>query len=160
MRCPYCGGVNSDRTAFCVHCGRDMTLQASNQSASRSQPPYQQPRQASQPPQPQVRPAGPQPPYQQSRQAPPAPGRRPPASPPPVARQPVPAAPPEPPPPEAPAPFPPRNVADLQVLEQSALPFNVVDSTVSDGRKKIVRITYKKGVPWQQVATLLKAFKE
>jgi hypothetical protein len=46
------------------------------------------------------------------------------------------------------------------VLEQSALPFNVVDSTVSDGRKKIVRITYKKGVPWQQVATLLKAFKE
>jgi hypothetical protein len=46
------------------------------------------------------------------------------------------------------------------VLEQGALPFNVVDSTVSDGRKKIVRITYKKGVSWQQVATLLKAFKE
>jgi hypothetical protein len=31
---------------------------------------------------------------------------------------------------------------------------------VSDGRKKIVRIAYAKGVPWQQVATLLKAFKE
>lgn len=36
----------------------------------------------------------------------------------------------------------------------------MVDSTVSDGRKKIVRITYKKAVPWQQTATLLKAFKE
>jgi hypothetical protein len=48
----------------------------------------------------------------------------------------------------------------LQALEQGALPYSVVDSTIGDGRKKIVRIVYAKGVPWQQVATLLKAFKE
>jgi len=35
-----------------------------------------------------------------------------------------------------------------------------VDSTVGNGRKKIVRISFAKGVAWQQVATLLKAFKE
>src|SRR5437016_5393980 len=136
MRCPYCGGINSDRTPYCIHCGRDLIQQASNQPASRSQPPYQQPR-----------------------QAPPTPGRRPPA-PPTAARQPVPPTPPAPPPPEPPAPFPPRNVAELQALEQGALPYSVVDSTIGDGRKKIVRIVYAKGVPWQQVATLLKAFKE
>ncbi len=152
MRCPYCGGINSDRTPYCIHCGRDLMQQASNQPASRSQPPYQQPRQVPQPPQPQARPAAaPQSPYQQPRQAPPTPGRRPPAAPP---------TPPAPPPPEPPAPFPPRNVAELQALEQGALPYSVVDSTIGDGRKKIVRIVYAKGVPWQQVATLLKAFKE
>ena len=160
MRCPYCGGINSDRTPYCIHCGRDLMQQASNQPASRSQPPYQQPRQVPQPSQPQARPAAPQSPYQQPRQAPPTPGRHPPAAPPTAARQPVPSAPPAPLPPEPPAPFPPRNVAELQALEQGALPYSVVDSTIGDGRKKIVRIVYAKGVPWQQVATLLKAFKE
>src|SRR5258708_3877068 len=152
MRCPYCGGINSDRTPYCIHCGRDLMQQASNQPASRSQPPYQQPRKVPQPPQPQARPAAaPQLPYQQPRQTPPTPGRRPPPAPP---------TPPAPPPPEPPAPFPPRNVAELQALEQGALPYSVVDSTIGDGRKKTVRIVYAKGVPWQQVATLLKAFKE
>ncbi len=77
------------------------------------------------------------------------------------ARQPeVPVAPPPPPAPEAPAPFPPRTMEQLQALEQGALTYTFVDSTIGDGRKKIVRIAYAKGVPWQQVATLLKAFKE
>lgn len=160
MRCPYCGGINSDRADHCIHCGRNLTSQGSDQPASRSQPPYQQPRQAS--PQVQGRPANvPQPPYQQPRQAPqPAQGSRQPSPSrqnAPATRQPVPSA---PPPPEPPAPFPPRNVADLQALEQGALSYNVVDSTVGNGRKKIVRISFAKGVAWQQVATLLKAFKE
>jgi hypothetical protein len=153
MRCPYCGGVNSDRADYCIHCGRNLTSQASNQ------PPYQQPRQV------QGRPANvPQPPYQQPRQAPQPVqgGRQPSPSRPgaPVTRQPVPPTPVAPPSPEPPAPFPPRNVADLQALEQGALPYNVVDSTIGNGRKKIVRISFAKGVAWQQVATLLKAFKE
>jgi len=36
----------------------------------------------------------------------------------------------------------------------------VVSNDVADGRKKIVRIAYAKGIGWQQVATLYKAFKE
>ena len=68
--------------------------------------------------------------------------------------------PPEPPPPEPPSQFPPRTVEQLQALEQGALAYTVVQRAVGDGRKKIVRIVYPKGVAWQQVATLLKAFKE
>ena len=48
----------------------------------------------------------------------------------------------------------------LEALEQGALDYNVVSDTASDGRKKIVRITYAWCTPWQQVATLLKACKE
>jgi len=48
----------------------------------------------------------------------------------------------------------------LRALEQGALTYTVVESTVGDGRKKIVRIAYARCVAWQQVATLLKAFKE
>jgi len=51
-------------------------------------------------------------------------------------------------------------VAQLQALEQGALAYTIVESTTEVGRKKIVRIAYPKGVPWQQVATLLKALKE
>ena len=69
-------------------------------------------------------------------------------------------APPAPAAPEAPAPFPPRTVADLEGLEQEALPYRIVSSDVADGRKKIVRIAYAKGVAWQQAATLYKVFKE
>jgi hypothetical protein len=68
--------------------------------------------------------------------------------------------PPEPPPPEPPAQFPPRTVEQLQAFEQGALAYTVVNSTMGDGRKKIVRIVYPKGVSWQQVATLVRAFKE
>jgi coenzyme F420-reducing hydrogenase delta subunit len=51
-------------------------------------------------------------------------------------------------------------VAQLQALEQGAFSYNVVDTTMTSGRKKLVRIVYPRCVAWQQVATLLKAFKE
>ena len=73
---------------------------------------------------------------------------------------PVPAAPPPPPAPEAPAPFPPHTVAQLQSLEQGALAYTVTDTKTNGQRKKIVRVLYPRCVAWQQVATLLKAFKE
>jgi len=141
MRCPYCGTMNPDRATFCARCGRDLKAQPPNQPAS-----YQQPRQA----------LPPQSPYQQPQQAPATQRPRTPVASP----RNAPVVPPEPPPPEPPASFPPRTVAQLQALEQGALAYNVVDSTTDIGRKKIVRIVYPKGVPWQQVATLLKAFKE
>src|SRR5258706_451018 len=100
MCCLYCGGINSDRILYCIHCEQNLMQQTSNQPASRSQPPYQQPR-----------------------QAPPTPKRHPPTAPPTAARQPVPPTPPTPPPPEPPTPFPPRNVTELQTLEQNTLPY-------------------------------------
>jgi hypothetical protein len=63
-------------------------------------------------------------------------------------------------PPEPPSEFPPHTVEQLRALEEGALTFSIVHSAVGDGRKKIVRIVYPKGVAWQQVATLHKAFKE
>jgi hypothetical protein len=157
MRCPYCGGINSDRAAYCVHCGRDLKSQPPYQPA----PGYQQPSpQQRQGPQPQGRQAMPQAPQQQPQQAPVAQRRRTPGMPPQSTYPETPVVPPEPSPPEPPAPFPPRNLAQLQVLEQGALAYAVVDSTIGDGRKKIVRIVYPKCVSWQQVATLLKALKE
>ena len=62
--------------------------------------------------------------------------------------------------PDPPGPFPPRTLAELQALEQGALAYTVLGSEIEVGRKKIVRIVYAKGAPWQQVATLLKALKE
>jgi hypothetical protein len=134
MRCPYCGGSNSDRARFCASCGRDMTIPASRPPAQRApeqQPPYQQP------------------PYQQPRQGQPATSVRP-SQPPPV----------EPPAPEAPAPFPPRTLNQLQTLEQGAFAYTVAASTTNGKRKKIVRIVYPRCVAWQQVATLYKVWKE
>ncbi len=142
--------------AYCMHCGRDL----------KPQPPYhptpdQQQRQGYPT---QGRPAAmPQTPQQQSQQAPATQRRRAPAMSPenrPTLTQPEAPVGAAAPPPEPPAPFPPRTVAQLQALEQGALAYNVVESTDNVGRKKIVRIVYLKGVPWQQVATLLKAFKE
>jgi hypothetical protein len=159
MRCPYCGGINSDRAAYCVHCGRDLKLQP----PPNQQSPYQQ-RQGAPPPL-QGRPTNiPRTSQQQPQQAPATQRRHAPATPPQSTQatgQPeLPVVPPEPPPPEPPVQFPPRTVEQLQALEQGALAYTVVNSTVGDGRKKIVRIVYPKGVAWQQVATLLKAFKE
>lgn len=149
MRCPYCGGFNPDTATFCRHCGRDLkpaTTPSSYQPPARQQPPYQQPRQVP-PSQGRPMPAAPQAPAQQPTRT--------------RARQPeVPIAPPPPPAPEPPAPFPPRTIEHLRALEQGALAYTVVGSTVGDGRKKIVRIAYARCVAWQQVATLLKAFKE
>lgn len=139
MRCPYCGGVNSDRTTYCIHCGRDMRQAA-------PQPPYQQPRQVPS-----------QQPYGRSGAATPAAASRPaqnisnvsqPAPAPPVVE------------PEPPAPFPPHTLAQLEALLPGALEYTLLNSEVGDGKKKIVYISYRKCAPWQQVATLLKAFRE
>ncbi len=155
MRCPYCGGINSDRSIYCVHCGRDLKPQP----PPNQYPPYQQ--RPGAPPPVQGRPTNmPQSPQQQAQQVPAAQRRRAPVMPPQSAQSEIPLVPPEPPAPEPPTQFPPRTVEQLQVLEQGALAYTVVNSAVGDGRKKIVRIVYPKGVAWQQVATLLKAFKE
>jgi hypothetical protein len=145
MRCPYCGGSNSDRARFCASCGRDMTIPASRPPAQ--QPPYQQPR-PGQPAQGYPAPAQPQAPSRVP-QGRPATSVRP-SQPPPV----------EPPAPEASAPFPPRTLSQLQTLEQGALAYTVAASTTNGNRKKIVRIAYPRCVAWQQVATLYKAWKE
>src|SRR5579863_9544634 len=122
MRCPYCGGVNADRATYCTYCGRDLKPPA--QPVAGQQSSHQQPRPTTTW---QGRPGAMPPTQQQPRPAPPAP------------------APPLPPPPEPPAPFPPSTIAELQALEQGALPYTVVESGVGDGRKKIVRIVYAKG---------------
>ena len=126
-------------------------------------PPYQQ-RQGVPPPL-QGRPANvPRTPQQQPQQVPATQRRHTPVSPPQPTQattQPVvPVVPPASPTPEPPVQFPPRTVEQLQALEEGALAYTVVNSAVGDGRKKIVRIAFPKLVAWQQVATLLKAFKE
>ncbi len=160
MRCPYCGGINSDRAAFCVHCGRDLRPQPPFQPAPNQQPPYQRRQDPPLQGRPTTLPRSPQ----QPQQVPATPRHRAPVMPPQhtqtVTQPEAPVDLPKPPPPEPPAQFPPRTVAQLQQLEQGALAYTVVDSAIGDGRKKIVRIVYPKGVAWQQVATLLKAFKE
>ncbi|MHB8598251.1 MAG: hypothetical protein ACYDER_15720 [Ktedonobacteraceae bacterium] len=142
MRCPYCNGVNNDRTVYCTYCGRNMLVapQQQNSGAPRPQPPRQTP-------------LAPQPASQSTR----------------IRQQPTPVAPPRPvvpppppipPAPDPPAPFPPRTIAHLQALEPGALAYTVVDTTIDNKRKKVVRIAYARCVSWQQVATLFKAFKE
>lgn len=148
MRCPYCNGINTERARFCVQCGRDMRV-ATGQPVSRQQPPttVQGYPPSTQPQQPFYTPPVQPQPQQTPR----------------VRQQAIPFAPPAPAAPlapEAPAPFPPRSVVQLQALEQGALSYTVVDTTTLGGRKKQVRITYPRCVPWQQVATLLKALKE
>ena len=162
MRCPYCGR-NSERANYCTHCGRDLRTSPSQQPAVKP-PPYQQPPQRyptpahnqQQPDQlpplgyPTSAPRQP-PPYQQPQSRHVRQQEAPVHVPPPA---------PEPPAPEAPVPFPPHTVEQLRALEQGALAFNILDTTTDGKRKKTVRITYPKSVAWQQVATLLKAFKE
>jgi len=154
MRCPYCGGLNSDQASFCAVCGRDLkpVVQSNihqRPAQSPAQSPFQPPRQPSV-----------QPPYQPPRQAPQPATRQ--------AVQPntgtiIPAAPPAPQAPQAPEPptqFPPRTIEQLKALEVGALPYTLAHDAVGDGRKKIVQIVYRPCTPWQQVATLLKAFHE
>ena len=157
MRCPYCGGLNGEKASFCAQCGRDLVpVQAGQtqqqqspflpaprprpapQGATRPTPPYQPPR----PPQPVTVP----------RQAPviQQPPRTPVAVPVPPLQQVV----------EPPMPFPPRTMTQLRELQTEAVPYTVVDDSIAAGRKKIVRIVYRRCAAWQQVATLLKAFNE
>jgi len=159
MRCPYCGGLNADNAKYCVRCGRDL---ASYPPPNQNLMPQQH---QGAPPPSHGRPTTlPQSPQQQAQQAPITQRRRAPTMPPQSTQdtgQPeAPLVAPEPPPPEPPSQFPPRTVEQLQALEQGALAYTVVHSAVGDGRKKIVRIVYPKSVGWQQVATLLRAFKE
>lgn len=158
MRCPHCGGLNPDKNIYCTYCGRD--LRAPVRPAAGQYPPVQQPRPA---PPSQGRPiSAPQAPVQPARQG--QQGN-------PGATSPVqeklqfrysaePGTVAAPSPPGPPGPFPPRTMAELQALEQGALAYTVVESEVSVGRKKIVRIVYPVSAVWQQVATLFKALKE
>lgn len=150
MHCPYCGR-NSERAGYCTYCGRDLRNLPSQQPVA--------PRQQSSPN--QLPPLGyptssprQQPPPQQPRQVPPPPQQ------PRRVRQEVPVPPPIPAAPEAPAPFPPHTLEHLHALESGAQPFTILDTTTDGKRKKTVRIVYPRCVAWQQVATLLKAFKE
>lgn len=158
MRCPYCGR-NSERSTYCTNCGRDLRIPPSQQPVAGQQPPQGYPTSAPRQ----------QPPYQQPRPVPPASGYPTHAAPPPPqahrTRQPEAPPPPrppapEPPAPEAPAPFPPHTLEHLHALEAGALAYTILDTTTDNERKKTTRITYPKSVAWQQVATLLKAFKE
>ena len=162
MRCPYCNGVNNDRSVYCTYCGRNMTVPPKNQPASRPTVPAQgQARPTGYPPtpqptQPRQMPLPQQPQRQPSAQTVSAQATR-------VRQQPTPVAPfapPIPPAPEPPVPFPPRTFTQLQALDPGALAYTVVNTTIGNGRKKIVRIAYQRCAQWQQVATLLKALKE
>ncbi len=162
MRCPNCGGLNLDQAQFCVRCGRTLLPSAAPaQTTSSQRPPYQQPPrqmpptqgttapQPYQPPRPPVQPARPIP---QNAPSGARSGRS--------SAPPAPITPNIPQGPEPPGPFPPRTIAQLQALESGALPYTIAQDSVAAGRKKIVRIVYQRSSAWQQVATLLKAFKE
>lgn len=166
MRCPYCGGINADYAAFCVHCGRDLKVRPNQQPPRQpqAQPQHQPPRGPDYPP--PVQPA--QQPYSAPGRAPatsqraPAnpqqastPGRRASAAPP--VQTPAPAAPQAP---EPPAPFPPQTMEQLQALQAGALAYTVTETSTAGGRKKSISITYPRCAGWQQVATLLKAYHE
>ena len=157
MRCPYCGGLNAEKASFCAQCGRDLVP-----VQTRQQPGQTQQQQSPYLPAPRPKPATqgaarPTPPYQPPRPSQPTTAPR---------QAPVTQQPPRIPMPqpqqvvEPPVQFPPRTMTQLRELEAEALPYTVADDIAADGRKKIVRIVYRRCAAWQQVATLLKAFNE
>lgn len=182
MRCPYCGGLSPDNSSDCIRCGRSFAPQqsarvqspaANNQSQSGYPPPQFQsstapnPQRTAYPPtqtqaRPQARP-------NVAPQARPtvAPQARPNVAPQP-AKRPIPRVqasnwhvePTVPAADEPPALFPPRTIAQLKELEPGALDYTLINDDSGYGKKKVVRIAFRRCVPWQQVATLLKAFKE
>jgi len=171
MRCPYCGSLNSEQASFCAQCGRDLPHAQTNTRQQPAQQPYQPPR--------QQLPQSQRPPYQPTqhpfptqgatRPAPPAyqPQQVPVAVPPRQApvQQPMRTPFPGTPPPqqqvvETPANFPPHTMAHLKALQDEAVPYTLLGEAVVDGRKKMIRIAYRRCAPWQQIATLLKAFNE
>ncbi len=147
MRCPYCNALNAERATFCSHCGRDMTKapQPSTRPTQVSSPPTQ----SSYPQRPYVPPVPSQSAHPTRTRSATS------ASPTPATRVPEPVKSPEPP-----APFPPRTFEQLQALESGAIPYTIVEGAIGNGRKRIVRISYRACPTWQQVATLFKAFKE
>jgi hypothetical protein len=123
-----------------------------------TRPPTPQPTRPAYPP--PTRPTPAPPPMQATLpniQAPPTPRPTTPATPPPPAPVATPVAAPAP---QAPTDFPPRTMQQLAALEQSALNYTLLDETESDGRKKQIRILFARCAPWQQMGTLLKAYKE
>lgn len=178
MRCPYCGGLNREQSTYCVSCGRALQNVPPQQPAPlRTQWPGVQPPQArpvnvpnqaaqrtyAPVPNQQARPSqnyapSPQRPAAQPAQQQTHTSRRQQGAP---IQEPafVVAAPP--PAPEPPVPFPPHTMEQLRALLSSgAQPYTIVESTIADGRKKIVRIAYANVTGWQQAATLLKALQE
>lgn len=171
MRCPYCNALNAERAAFCSHCGRDLTKPPQQYSSRPTQvyspsPQPTQPTQSSYSQRPYPQPTPPVQP-QSARPTQTRPATLPPTSPTQTthttttthatqtARVPEPVKSPEPP-----SQFPPRTLEQLQALESGAIPYTFIDEAIGNGRKRIVRISYRACSPWQQVATLLKAFKE
>ncbi len=51
-------------------------------------------------------------------------------------------------------------MAHLRELQAEAMPYTLVGDAIIVGRKKIIRIVYRRCAAWEQVATLLKAFNE
>ena len=153
MRCPYCGGSNQDHNKSCVHCGRNFTQQALSASPRPQQAVPQPPRPPAPPPPTHRPPAPPPPPTQQNAPATQT-RQRPPATP----SGPTPPA--TPPIPKPDVQFPPRTMAQLQMLKPGTLPYTLVSDTTSYGKKRIVRIAYRQCPGWQQVATLMEALNE
>jgi hypothetical protein len=181
MRCPYCGVVNKEGAAFCTHCGRDIARQTQQSVGAfppkaPSYPPMSQQRPPStvptaQPVQPSQRIVYPpnatmgpapvrQPRVQQNRPA----TQQPMMPPPPITYPSTNTTPAQSarsqPTDTPPAPFPPKSIAQLHALEAGALAYTLIDNTTSYGRRKVVRIRYARCSPWQQIATLTKAWRE
>lgn len=166
MRCPYCGGLNREQSTYCVSCGRALQgVPPQQQAPSRTQWPGTQPPQARpvNVPNQQARPQqnyapSPQHPVAQPAQQQTHASRRQPVAP---VQEPAFAVAAPPLAPEPPVPFPPHTMEQLRALLSSgAQSYTVVESTIADGRKKIVRIAYANVTGWQQAATLLKALQE
>ena len=182
MRCPYCGGINQDRAAFCVNCGRDLTRPLPPNNQPQRQQHYQPARPGAAP---QGRPVNapnqqayraPAPPAQPQQSHAPAP-QRPQAQPQTSAgtgrRQPTVSSPAQepanplqsvfsaPPAPEPPGPFPPHTMPQFEaLLTAGSQAYTVVENEVGDGKKQMLSIAYGACAGWQQAATLLKALKE
>lgn len=170
MRCPYCGGLNQERAAFCVSCGRDLTRPPRQQtayppvhpgSAPQGRPAYVPNQPAYRAPNPSV-PQGYAPAPPRSVDQPVQPQQMSTSRRSQVSRAPAqPLAPQVPSAPEPPASFPPRTLEQFhQLLASGAQQYTVVESLIGDGKRKLVRIAYPRCVGWQQAATLLKALKE
>jgi len=166
MRCPYCGGLNHDRAAFCVNCGRDLTRPLPPNNQAQRQPQYQPARPGAAPqgrpastPNPQVYRAPGQTVQPQTSRA--ASRQRPASS---LAQEvanPLQSTFSPPPAPEPPGPFPPHTMAQFEaLLPTGSQAYEVVENSMGDGKKQTVRIAYAGCTGWQQAATLLKAFKE
>lgn len=161
MRCPYCGGLNQERAAFCVNCGRDLRRPLPNAQQQRS-PSQQSGYPANQPGR---RDAGTGTQVQAPRSTPVPQQTAAPAS----RRQAVApeqislAARPErfASEPEPPGPFPPRSMEQFKALLSAGVQqYTVVESSLTAAKRKLVRIAFAPCAGWQQAATLLRALQD